>query len=66
MKGFRMLKIVLGLMVIIQAVFLRDWIFAVAGIIFTAMPVFNVGCCTGTSCKIPEQKNINKAENIHP
>jgi hypothetical protein len=66
MNGFRLLRIILGLMLIIQALILKDWIFALAGFIFTALPIFNVGCFGNTSCKIPNQDKTGEPKKVEP
>lgn len=51
----RFLRLGLGIAVLVQAVIARDSMFAVLGILFTVMPVFNIGCCGTNGCYIPPQ-----------
>ena len=41
----RFFRLAIGIAILVQAVITKDLLFAFAGILFTAMPVFNVGCC---------------------
>lgn len=53
---FRALRLILGVAIIVQAAMARDMLFAIAGLLFTVMALFNVGCC-GTGTCYPAQKN---------
>jgi hypothetical protein len=46
----RFLRLVLGVIIIIQAVIAKEWAIVVLGVAFTAMPIFNVGCCGAGGC----------------
>jgi hypothetical protein len=60
----RFLRLGLGIAIIIQAVIAKDVLFAVLGFAFTAMPVFNVGCCGTTGCAAPPAKNQDTEKEI--
>lgn len=45
----RVLQLAVGVIVIVQSIQSKDWLFVAAGSVFVLMPVFNIGCC-GTSC----------------
>ena len=53
---FRILRLGLGIAIIVQAVMARDMLFAFAGLLFSLMALFNVGCC-GTGICSPAPKN---------
>ena len=42
---FRVLRLAMGIVVIVQAIIIKDILFGIAGIIFTMMALFNQGCC---------------------
>ena len=60
----RFLRLGLGLAVLVQAVIAKDVLFALLGLGFTAMPVFNVGCCGSGGCYVPPKKETNTTKDI--
>ncbi len=60
----RFLRLAMGIAILVQAVIAKDMLFAFAGIVFTAMPVFNVGCCGTTGCAAPPKKNQDATKDI--
>ena len=52
----RFLRLGIGIAILVQAVIAKDILFAFAGIVFTAMPLFNVGCCGTNGCYTPAKK----------
>jgi hypothetical protein len=60
----RFLRLAMGIAILVQAVMAKDMLFAFAGIIFTAMPVFNVGCCGTSGCAAPAPKKQETAKEI--
>lgn len=60
----RFLRLGLGIAVLVQAFLARDVLFAVLGILFTAMPVFNLGCGGTNGCYVPPQKKPSSAKDI--
>lgn len=61
---FRCLRLALGIAILIQAVITEDILFACAGIIFTAMPVFNLGCCGTSGCAAPPPAKHHTSKEI--
>ncbi len=53
----RILRLVLGLLVLIQGISSRDWLFITMGGLFALMPLLNAGCCGG-SCNV-NNRNCN-------
>lgn len=60
----RFLRLAMGLAILVQAIIAKDMLFAIAGIIFTAMPVFNIGCCATAGCAVPPKKETEKTKDI--
>ena len=60
----RFLRLAIGIAILVQAVIAKDILFAFAGILFTAMPVFNVSCCGTNGCYTPAKKNTESSKNI--
>ncbi|MEP7237054.1 MAG: hypothetical protein ABI685_04290 [Ferruginibacter sp.] len=60
----RLLRLGVGIAILVQAIIVRDILFAFLGLIFTAMPVFNIGCCGTQGCYVPAGKEQDKAKEI--
>lgn len=52
----RFFRLVIGLTILGQAIASHDVFIGIAGIVFSAMAVFNIGCFGGT-CATPSQSN---------
>ena len=61
---FRWLRLLAGLAVIVQAVLTKDLLFALAGLLFAAMAIFNIGCCGSGACYLPSQRNTKSVKEI--
>ena len=60
----RLLRLGMGIAILVQGIILKDVLLAFAGIIFTAMPVFNVGCCGAAGCATPLKKSHDTTKEI--
>lgn len=60
----RFLRLGLGLAILVQAAMAKDITFVIIGLLFTAMPVFNIGCCGSNGCAVPAPKKDSKTTNI--
>lgn len=60
----RIIRLLLGVVIIVQGFQSNDWIFVGLGALFTLMPLLNIGCCGTSACNIPNPKNKNKAEDV--
>ncbi len=61
----RFLRLGIGIAILVQAVLARDVMFAFLGILFTAMPLFNVGCCGTSGCYVPPQKKSDTIKDVN-
>jgi hypothetical protein len=61
----RFLRLVIGIAIIVQAFMAKDIMLGLAGIFFTSLPVFNIGCCAGGNCYVPAKKEASKNKEIH-
>ncbi len=50
---FRFLRLGIGIAIVVQAVMAMDVLFGIAGLLFTGMAVFNIGCCGMGGCNTP-------------
>ncbi len=60
----RFLRLAMGIAILVQAVMAKDMLFAFAGLVFTAMPVFNIGCCGTAGCAAPPKKDQDTTKGI--
>jgi hypothetical protein len=54
----------IGLAIIVQAIISKDTMFGVAGLLFTSMAVFNMGCCGAGGCATPTKKTDKNSKDI--
>ncbi len=52
----RALRLLLGVIILIEGIRNGEMLFVIFGAIFTLMPVFNVGCCSTTYCNPRQQR----------
>jgi len=60
----RLLRLGVGIAILVQAFIARDILFAFLGLIFTTMPVFNIGCCGTQGSYVPVDKDPDKVKEI--
>lgn len=60
----RLLRLLLGIIIIVQAIINKDWIFGLAGLFFAGMALFNQGCCGTGACYTPIKKEFTKNKEI--
>ena len=59
----RSFRLIIGCAIIIQAIIAKDILFGFAGLLFTGMALFNVGCCGNGGCNTPVKNNIESKKN---
>ncbi len=63
----RFLRLAIGVAILVQAGVTKDWLFGIAGLIFTSMAVFNAGCCGAAGCRTVssgDEKITNTTKDI--
>jgi hypothetical protein len=58
---FRIVRLVLGVMIIVQSIQFREYWFVLVGIVFAAMAIFDMGCAGG-ACAAPPIKRSNQTD----
>jgi hypothetical protein len=53
---FRLVRLIFGVFILIQAVEVQNYWILIPGAIFTLMAVFNAGC-NSYGCAVPKKKN---------
>lgn len=61
----RVLRLALGIFIIVQSVITKDWLFVGAGVLFSLMPIMNIGCCGASGCNTPVRKSNRKIEEVN-
>lgn len=61
---FRFLRLAAGIAIMVQAIIARDILFGIAGLWFTAMPLFNFGCCATGNCYTAAKKVTEPEKEI--
>ena len=59
----RVLRLLIGLAVIVQALIVSDALLGAAGLLFSGMAVFNAGCCGTAGCATPTKRSSSKSVN---
>ena len=56
--GMRMMRLILGIMLVVQAIQLQQYLFIVAGVVLIVFALANIGCkaCAGNNCILSETK----------
>ncbi|MEO5943142.1 MAG: hypothetical protein ABIP30_04420 [Ferruginibacter sp.] len=60
----RVLRLVIGIAILVQGILTKDILFGIAGLLFTAMAVFNAGCCGPEGCNVPVKTTSQTTKNI--
>lgn len=60
----RVLRLAAGIFIIVQCIIARDWLFVGAGVLFSLMPIMNIGCCGASGCNTPVRKNNGNIEDV--
>jgi hypothetical protein len=61
---FRVLRLLIGFAIIVQAVLSKDLLIGAAGLFFTAMAVFNRSCCGAAGCITPTKTTVKNSKDI--
>lgn len=59
-NAMRIMRLIIGMVVIVQGIQGEQWILVGLGTVFSLMPIFNVGCGIG-GCNVPQQRS-----RVHP
>ena len=46
----RVFRLIIGIAILVQSVIAKDMLFGLAGLLFSGMAVFNIGCCGMGGC----------------
>lgn len=60
---FRVIRLILGIMIIVQSIQFREYWFALVGLLFAGMAVFGMGCAGGACAAPPMKRSTQKDED---
>jgi len=60
----RILRLAMGIFLIVEAVKSGMWFLIFVGVIFVAMPLFNIGCCAAGNCSLPKRNLREKGDAL--
>lgn len=60
----RALRLIIGIIIIIQAIMSKDWLWGYAGVFFSAMAILNLGCCGSGTCYAPIKKDKDSTKAV--
>ncbi|MFY7964385.1 MAG: hypothetical protein ACOVO1_05780 [Chitinophagaceae bacterium] len=61
---FRILRLILGIIIIVQSIYSKDWQISIIGLLFTGLAVFNIGCCGAGGCYTSSKSSQNNNKEI--
>jgi len=60
----RVIRLLLGIGILINGIVTKDVTSIILGIVFAAMPVFNIGCCGTNGCAVNINPSVKNKTNI--
>lgn len=62
----RLIRLILGVMIIVQGFQTHQWAMLVLGVLFSLIPLLNIGCSSNNNCKtrMPSKNNHKPTEDI--
>lgn len=61
----RVIRLLLGIIILIQGIIIKDIPSAILGIVFGGMAAANIGCCSTNACTISPVTPKNKTQIKH-
>lgn len=61
----RVIRLAMGIFLVVEAVKSGMWFLVFVGVIFVAMPLFDIGCCAAGNCSVPKRdfgKTVDEVE----
>lgn len=56
----RVVRLALGIFMMVEGIQSETWMFVGLGVLFSIMPLLNIGCCASGNCSVHEKKKSNK------
>jgi hypothetical protein len=59
----RALRLLLGIIILVQGLQAKEWMYAFAGVLLSGMAIANIGCCGVGGCQVPTRKENPTVNN---
>ena len=60
----RLLRLAMGIFLVVEAIKSGMWFLVAIGVVFVAMPLLNIGCCSTSNCSMSKKKKKNKSDEV--
>ncbi|UEG50126.1 hypothetical protein LK994_01380 [Ferruginibacter lapsinanis] len=60
----RLIRLIMGIAILVQSMIARDIVFGIAGLVFTGMAVFNIGCCGTAGCSTTSKRSEENKKDV--
>ncbi len=64
----RLIRLAMGVFIVVTGWQMNDWMFVAMGLLFSAMPIFNIGCCgpvcNSNSCQTTTRRGKSLNDEI--
>lgn len=60
----RFFRLIIGIAILVQSVIVKDMLFGLAGLLFSSMALFNIGCCGIGGCYANPKINSETKKDI--
>lgn len=60
----RVLRLALGIFIVVQGIIAGDYLLVGAGVLFSLMPIMNIGCCRTSACNTTFRKNNGNIKDV--
>jgi hypothetical protein len=61
---FRILRLILGVIIIVQSTYSKDWQISIVGLLFAGLALFNIGCCGASGCYTSSKSSQHNNKEI--
>ena len=61
---FRILRLILGVVIIVQNIYAKNWLMSLLGLLFAYTALFNIGCCGSSECYTSSKPSLNNKKEI--
>lgn len=61
---FRILRLILGIIIIFESIYSKDWQMTIVGLLFVGLALFNIGSCGAGGCYTSTKLSENNKKEI--
>lgn len=60
----RAVRLVLGIVILVQGIMAKEYMYGMAGLLLSGMAIANIGCCGTAGCSVPSRKANNSSSDV--